>query len=175
MEIVLTKKDLTELHTTETTIATRKNGEWEVWVTLESSPFDTEQLARIKAAIDIIACLEHDTEETLQYVSYVENGKLSELTAPYNDTVPERLERLRSIFSKCTVKREAHTITVTEEDLERVTLHNGRSMWEHPKTTENVTGFTLTDNDGYTHEFTIPEHLKWAVYNQPLDQRCGGR
>lgn len=69
------------------------------------------------------------------------------------------------------MKREANAITVTKEDLERVTLHNGLSMWEHPKTTENITGFTLTDNDGYTHEFTIPGHLKWAVYNQPLDQR----
>lgn len=171
MEIILTKKHLAGLHTTETTIATRENGEWEVWETREGSPFNTETLARIKAAIDIIACLEQDTEETLQYVSYVENGKLSKLTFPYNDTVPERLERLRGIFSKCTVKREAYTITVTKEDLERVTLHNGLSMMEHPKTVENITGFTVTDGDGYTHEFTIPEHLKWAVYNQPLDQR----
>lgn len=171
MEIILTKKDLTGIHTTETTIATRENGEWEVWETREGSPFNTETLARIKAAIDIIACLEQDTEETLQYVSYVENGKLSKLTFPYNDTVPERLERLRGVFSKCTVKREAYTITVTKEDLERVTLHNGLSMMEHPKNVENITGFTVTDGDGYTHEFTIPEHLKWAVYNQPLDQR----
>lgn len=102
MEIVLTKKDLAGIRTTENTISTRKNGEWEVWETVENSPFDTEQLARIKAAIDIIACLEQDTEETLQYVSYVENGKLSKLTFPYNETVPERLERLRGIFSKCT-------------------------------------------------------------------------
>lgn len=171
MGIILTKKDLAVLHTTETTIATRENGEWEVWETLESSTFNTETLARIKAAIDIIAYLEQDTEETLQYVSYVENGKLSKFTFPYNDTVPERLERLRGIFSKCTVKREAYTITVTKEDLERVTLHNGLSMMEHPKTVENITGFTVTDSDGYTHEFTIPEHLKWAVYNQILDQR----
>lgn len=171
MEIILTKKDLAGLHTTETTIATCENNEWRVWETLESSPFSTEQLARIKAAIEVIACLEQDTEETLQYVSYVENGKLSKLTFPYNDTVPERLERLRGIFSKCTVKREAYTITVTKEDLERVTLHNGLTMMENPKTVENITGFTITDNDGYTHEFTIPEHLKWAVYNQILDQR----
>ena len=142
-----------------------------MWETLENSPFDTEQLARIKADTGIIACLEQDTEETLQYVSYVENGKLSKLTFPYNETVPERLERLRSIFSRCTVKREAHAITVTKEDLERVTLHNGLSVMEHPKTVESITGFTITDGDGYTHEFTIPEHLKWAVYNQPLDQR----
>ena len=171
MEIVLTKKDLAGLHTTDTTIATRENGEWEVWETVKDSPFDTEQLARIKAAIDIIACLEQDTEETLQYVSYVENGKLSKLTSPYNDTVAERLERLRGILSRCTVKRGAHAITVTKEDLERVTLHNGLTMWEQPKTVENITGFTLTDNDGYKYEFTVPEHLKWAVYNQPLDQR----
>lgn len=171
MEIVLTKKDIAGIHTTENTIATRENGEWEAWETVENSPFDTEQLARIKAAIGIIACLEQDTEETLQYVSYVENGKLSKLTFPYNETVPERLERLRGIFSKCTVKREAHTITVTKEDLERVTLHNGRSMMEHPKTVENITGFTITDSYGYEHKFTIPEHLKFAVYNQPLDQR----
>nr|DAW59640.1 MAG TPA: hypothetical protein [Caudoviricetes sp.] len=171
MEIILTKKDLAGLHTTETAIATRENGEWEVWETLESSPFDTEQLARIKAAIGIIACLEQDTEETLQYVSYVENGKLSKLTSPYNDTVSERLERLRGIFSRCTVKREPNAITVTKDDLERVTLHNGMSVMEHPKTVESITGFTITDGDGYTHEFTIPGHLKWAVYNQPLDQR----
>lgn len=171
MEIILTKKDLAGIRTTETTIATRENGEWEVWETVKHSPFDTEQLARIKAAIDIIARLEQDTEETLQYVSYVENGKLSEITTPYNETVPERLERLRGIFSRCTVKCEAHTIVVTKEDHERVTLHNGLSMWEHPKTAESITGFTITDNDGYKHKFTIPEHLKWAVYNQPLDQR----
>lgn len=171
MEIILTKKDLAGVHVTENTIATRENGEWEVWETVKHSPFDTEQLARIKAAIGIIACLEQDTEETLQYVSYVENGKLSKLTFPYNETVPERLERLRGIFSKCTVKREAHAITVTKEDFERVTLHNGLSMMEHPKTVENITGFTITDGDGYEHKFIIPEHLKWAVYNQPLDQR----
>lgn len=171
MEIILTKKDLAGIHATETAIATRENGEWEVWETVKHSPFDTEQLARIKAAIDIIAGLEQDTEETLQYVSYVENGKLSRLAFPYNATVPERLERLRDIFSRCTVKCEAHAITVTKEDLERVTLHNGLSMWEHPKTAKNITGFTITDSDGYTHKFTIHEHLKWAVYNQPLDQR----
>nr|DAS40021.1 MAG TPA: hypothetical protein [Caudoviricetes sp.] len=171
MEIILTKKDLAGLHTTETTIATRENGEWEVWETVKYSPIDTEQLARIKAAIDIIACLEQDTKETLQYVSYVENGKLSKLTIPYNEPVPERLERLRGIFSKYTVKCETRTITVTKEDLERITLHNGLSMWEHPKTVENITGFTITDGDGYAHEFIIPEHLKWAVYSQPLDQR----
>lgn len=171
MEIVLTKKDLAGIHTTETTIATRENGEWEVWETVKHSPFDTEQLARIKAAIDIIAGLEQDAEEALQYVSYIENGKLSELTFPYNETVPERLERLRGIFSKCTVKSETHAITVTKEDLERVTLHNGLSMRDNPKTTENVTGFTVTDDDGYEYKFTIPEHLKWAVYNQLLDQR----
>lgn len=171
MEIILTKKDLAGLRTTETTIAARENGEWVVWETVENSPFDTEQLARIKAAIEVIACLEQDTEETLQYVSYVENGKLSKLTSPYNDTVSERLERLRGIFSKSTVKCGTHTITVTKEDLERVTLHNGMSVMENPKTVENITGFTITDGDGYTHEFTIPEHLKWAVYNQPLDQR----
>lgn len=169
MEIVLTKKDLAGIRTTENTISTRKNGELEVWETLESSPFDTESLAHIKAAIDIIARLEQDTKETLQHVSYVENGKLSELTYPYNETVPERLERLRGIFSRCTVKREARAITVTKEDLERITLHNGLSMRDNPKTVENITGFTLTD--GYEHKFTIPEHLKWAVYNQPLDQR----
>lgn len=171
MEIVLTKKDLTGIRTTENTISTLENGEWEVWETVENSPFDTEHLARIKAAIGIIACLEQDTEETLQFVSYVENGKLSKLTFPYNETVPERLERLRGIFSRCTVVRETHTITVTKEDLERVTLHNELSMMEHPKTVESLTGFTITDSDGYTHEFTIPGHLKWAVYNQPLDQR----
>lgn len=171
MEIVLTKKDIAGIHTTENTIATRENGEWEAWETVENSPFDTEQLARIKAAIGIIACLEQDTEETLQYVSYVENGKLSKLTFPYNETVPERLERLRGIFSKCTVKCETNAITVTKADCERITLHNGLSMWEHPKTAENITGFTITDSDGYTHKFTLPEHLKWAVYNQPLDQR----
>lgn len=171
MEIVLTKKDLAGIHTTENTIATRENGEWEVWETVKNSPFDTEQLARIKAAIDIIACLEQDTEETLQYVSYVGNGKLSKLTYPYNETVPERLERLRGIISKCTMKRETHAIKITKEDLERVTLHNGLSMRDNPKTVENITGFTVTDGDGYTHEFTIPEHLKWAVYNQPLGQR----
>lgn len=171
MEILLTKKDMTGIHTTETTIATRENGEWEVRETVESSPFDTEHLARIKAAIKVIASLELDTEETLQYVSYVENGKLSKLTYPYNETVPERLERLRGIFSKYTVKREAHTITVTKEDRERITLHNGLSMRDNPKTVENITGFTITDSDGYKHKFTIPEHLKWAVYNQPLDQR----
>lgn len=174
MEIVLTKKDLAGLHTTETTIATRENGEWEVWETVKDSPFDTKQLARIKAAIGIIACLEQDTEETLQYVSYVENGKLSKLTFPYNETVPERLERLRGIFSKCTVKSETHAITVTKEDLERVTLHNGLSMRDNPKTTENVTGFTVTDDDGYEHKFTIPEHLKWAVYNQPTTRPTRG-
>lgn len=171
MEIILTKKDLAGLHTTETTIATRENGEWGVWETVKNSPFDTAHLARIKAAIDIIACLEQDTEETLQYVSYVENGKLFKLTFPYNETVSERLERLRGIFSKCTMKRETHAITVTKEDIERVTLHNGLSMRDNPKTVENITGFTVTDGDGYTHEFTIPEHLKWAVYDQPLDQR----
>lgn len=171
MEIVLTKKDRAGIHTTEKTIATRENGEWEVWETVENSPFDTEQLARIKAAIDIIARLEQDTEETLQYVSYVENGKLSKLTFPYNETLPERLERLRGIFSKRTIKCETHTITVTKADFEHITLHNGLSMCEHPKTVENITGFTITDGDGYKHEFTIPEHLQWAVYNQPLDQR----
>ena len=171
MEIILTRKDLAGLHTTENTISTRENGEWEVWETVENSPFSTEQLARIKSAIEIIACLEQDTEETLQYVSYVENGKLSNLTFPYNETVPERLERLRGIFSKCTVKCETHAITVTKADCERITLHNGLSMWEHPKTAKNITGFTITDSDGYANKFIIPEHLKWAVYNQPLDQR----
>lgn len=171
MEIILTKKDLTGIHTTENTIATCENNEWRVWETIENSPFSTERLARIKAAIEVIACLEQNTEETLQYVSYVENGKLSNLTFPYNETVPERLERLRGIFSKCTVKCETHAITVTKEDCERITLHNGQSLMEHPKTVENITGFTITDDDEYTHEFTIPEHLKWAVYNQPLDQR----
>lgn len=171
MEIVLTKKDLTGIHTTETTIATLENGEWEVWETVKNSPFNTEHLARIKAAIDIIACLEQDTKETLQNVSYVENGKLSKLTFPYNETVPERLERLRGIFSKCTVKCETHDITITKEDLERIALHNGLSVMEHPKTVGSITGFTITDGDGYTHEFTIPEHLKWGVYDQPLDQR----
>ena len=165
MEIVLTKKDLAGLRITGTTISTCENGEWEVWETVENSPFSVEQLARIKAAIDIIACLEQDTEETLQYVSYVENGKLSELTPPCNETVPERLERLRGIFSKCTVECETHAITVTKEDLERVTLHNGLSKME------NVTGFTITDGDGYEYNYPIPEQLKWAVYNQPLDQR----
>lgn len=171
MEIILTKKDLTGIHTTENTIATCENNEWRVWETIENSPFSTEQLARIKAAIEVIACLEQNTEETLQYVSYVENGKLSKLTFPYNETVPERLERLRGIFSKCTVECDTHAIIVTKEDCERITLHNGQSLMEHPKTVENITGFTITDGDGYTQEFTIPEHMKWAVYNQPLDQR----
>lgn len=139
MEIVLTKKDIAGIHTTENTIATRENGELEVWETVENSPFDTEQLARIKAAIGIIECLEQDTEETLQHVSYVENGKLSKLTFPYNETVPERLERLRGIFSKCTVKCETNAITVTKADCERITLHNGLSMFEHPKTDKNIT------------------------------------
>lgn len=171
MEVVITKKDLAGLRTTENTIATCENGEWEVWETVENSPFSTEQLARIKAAIDVIACLEQDTKETLQYVSYVENGKLSKIAPPYNETVPERLERLRGLFSKCTVKRETHTITITKKDCGHVTLHNGLSLWEHTKTVENITGFTITNGDGYEHSFTIPEHLKWAVYNQPLDQR----
>lgn len=171
MEIILTKKDLAGIHTTENTITTRENGEWEVWETVENSPFSTEQLARIKAAIEVIACLEQDTEEILQHVSYVEDGKLSKLTFPYNETVPERLERLRDIFSKCTVKCDTHTITVTKEDCEKITLHNGLPLWENPKTLESITGFIITDGDGYKYSYVIPEYLKWVMYNQPLDQR----
>lgn len=51
MEIVLTKKDLAGMHTTENTIATRENGEWEVWETVKNSPFDTKQLAPGKKTI----------------------------------------------------------------------------------------------------------------------------
>lgn len=36
MEIILTKKDLTGIHTTENTIATCENNEWRVWETIEN-------------------------------------------------------------------------------------------------------------------------------------------
>ena len=170
MDIVLTKEDLAGITVTQTGVHTLTKGGWDVRETTNTSELTPEQTARIIAAIKKLDDVSTTDSDEI-HVSYIENGVLTNIICSQSGTSGALKEDLEGVLHSHTKAVDSVEITVTESDLDRVKLHNGLSVYEHPQDIKQMTGFTLEDTDGVKWKCNIPEYLRWPVYNYQLDQR----
>jgi len=170
MDIILTKEDLAGLTVTQTGVHTLTKDGWWVREITHPSELTPEQTARIIAAINKLDRAGITDSDEI-HVSYIENGVLTNIICSQSATPGALKEDLEGVLHSHTKAVDNIEITVTATDLDKVKLHNGLSVYEHPKEVKCMTGFIIDDPDGAKWECRIPEYLRWPVYNYPLDQR----